>query len=157
MKQQTKLRLNTMYGKRNRETLDAAVCEWCPENEPATSRVSLMPNIPGLNAFAYLCTKHAGEAASDFTHVNLYTLDPEPTNAYEALEAVPSEMKNYTVAQLEAGERYGVPYPVCGDLTTRKLIGVKGSAAKLKLNPLYAKYVGPNRSWTGHDPDGNQY
>lgn len=118
-------------------TLDAAVCEWCPENTPATTRAEL---IQGYAIYANLCARHANEAASDFTKVNLYTLNPEPSSAYEALEAIPSEMKDYTVAQLEAGEWYGVPYPVCGDLTAKK------------------RGRWPGRiSWTGHSPDGTQY
>lgn len=138
MKQQTKLRLN----------LEPAVCEWCPENTPATARAEL---IQGYAIYANLCTKHAGEAASDFTKVNLYTLDPEPSSAYEALEAIPSEMKDYTVAQLEAGERYGVPYPVCGDLTARKRGAMNRQWSRV------AALVAGKISWTGHDPDGTQY
>lgn len=129
--------------------LDTAVCEWCPENTPATTRAEL---IQGYAIYANLCAKHAGEAATDFTKVNLYTLDPEPTSAYEVLETIPNPMKDYTVGQLELGERYGVPYPVCGDLTARKRYPYRQLTERVKAGLATGKI-----SWTSHDPDGTQY
>lgn len=105
------------------ETLDTALCEWCPKNTPATATAEYwLSGISEWSTLTNLCNRHANEAASDFTTVNLYPLANTPQ--YTLLESGAEPMTGeWTVAELELAARYGAPYPVCGDLTTRK--GIK--------------------------------
>lgn len=128
-------------------TLDPALCEWCDTNTPATARASV---VTSPEYYVDLCTQHAGESASEFTHVNLYSLANR--SEYTTLETEASAMTGeWSVAQLEMAARYGAPYPVCGDLTAKK------RRAKREIKLALNTYYGRSQSWTGHDPDGNQY
>ena len=102
------------------ETLDTALCEWCPNSTAATGMVSIYTHEP---VFARLCKHHSDEVWTEFHNVNIEPLTgliPEYTHLESGAEAITGE---WTVAQLELAARYGAPYPVCGDLTTRK--GIK--------------------------------
>lgn len=117
------------------ETLDTALCEWCTENTEATAKVEYWDDLPLWTVRTYLCSAHCQEVATEFTTVNLYPVTNKPE--YNTLESIASPMTtSWTIAELEMAARYGAPYPVCGDLTTKKRIG---------------------KSWVGHDPSGEQY
>lgn len=114
--------------------LDTIMCDWCTNSTPATARAHGWNSVDTWGG--YLCTMHSQEVATEFTYVNLHPLTGHKRQ-YSSLETYANPMTtDYTVGELERAARYGAPYPVCGDLTTRKRIG---------------------KSWTGHNPDGEQY
>lgn len=133
------------------ETLDTIMCEWCPDSTPATAITEYwLSGLREWSTLTNLCKTHANEAATDFTAVNLYPLDNKPE--YTTLETIASPMTGeWTIKQLEQAARYGAPYPVCGDLTTKRR---NKMMLKMSINAEFAK---TQKSWVGHDPNGEQY
>lgn len=115
------------------ETLDTIMCSWCADS--GHNKRAIVVAVAECYAPEFLCSTHCQEIASEHLWVNIYPVTNKPEYTTLETEATPMSGE-WTINQLEQAARYGAPYPVCGDLTTRKRVG---------------------KSWVGHDPSGEQY